>query len=202
MLMTELVFCTFSLLLLVSAICVVSSSNPVYSALSLIFCFLNAAALFLLIGAEYIAMTMIVVYVGAVMVLFLFVIMLLDIKNKKTKHGVKLYVPLILFLSCIILIELLWAFVESRNYFTKLPGVVEIDNITNAEAIGKQLYTRYFLPFQMAGLVLLVAIVGAITITVRHSKNAKKQSVYAQMLRNKENSVELVDAEISKGVSI
>ena len=199
--MAGFVFYIFSALLVLSALMVISLRNTVHSVLFLIFAFFNAAGLFILLGAEFIAMTLVIVYVGAVAVLFLFVVMMLNINISQVKQGFTKNLPLGITLS-LILAGLF--FLAITNSVAMLPSPAGELNapITNTEMIGLVLYTNYFYVFQVAGIILLVAMVGAIVLTLTHAKNVKRQDIMKQVMRTKEESIELVDVEVGKGVKI
>lgn len=199
-----ILFYLFSALLIGSAWVVISSRNPVSSVLSLIFAFFNAAALFVLIGAEYIAMTLVIVYVGAVAILFLFVVMMLDIKMTELRQGFARYIPfgMVMATGLFALVYLMITGGIMRapeKGDAKLP-IPEPSIRDNAEAIGDVLYTDFVLPFQVAGLVLLVAMVGAIVLTLRHKQDVRRQNVMNQLARGKKDGVELVDVPTRSGV--
>ena len=179
-------FYLFSVLAIASAAAVILARNPVHSVLYLILTFFNAAGLFILLGAEFLAMLLVVVYVGAVAVLFLFVVMMLDVDFAELKAGFIKNAPIGAIVGGIVLAELvaLYAF----NGLTFAPGKVAAaampSDITNTEALGRILYTKYVYFFQAAGMVLLVAMIGAIVLTLRHRENVKRQSVPAQVARD------------------
>lgn len=200
--MIDIVFYTFSSLLVLSAFMVVSLQNPVHSVLFLIFAFFNAAGLFILLGAEFIAMTLVIVYVGAVAVLFLFVVMMLNVNTTQLKQGFLKNAPLGLLLGIIMFFQIYIALSNSASFLPNPlnPGVMPA--LTNTEQIGMILYTDYFIAFQLAGLVLLVAMIGAIVLTLTHSKDAKRQNITKQVMQRREDSVELVDVKIGAGVKI
>ncbi len=198
--MASFLFYIFSLMLIVSAVVSVSISVPVYSVLSLICAFVSVACLFFMIGAEYLGATTVIVYVGAVAVLFLFVVMMLDNdKNKDPKikkNGYKLLVGLVVLYSLyaiLMSIKSADVILPSSDY----DGSVSENNVLG---IGKILYTEYFLPFQISGFILLVAMIGAIVLTLRHKKNVKRQDVAEQIRRS--DSVYLVNPKSGKGVKI
>jgi NADH-quinone oxidoreductase subunit J len=182
-----LAFYLFAGILIASAVMVVTSRNPVHGVLFLILAFFNAAALFLLAGAEFLAMILVIVYVGAVAVLFLFVVMMLDIDFARLREGFRRNAPLGLVIGGILLLELLLAFGAWRfapeAYAMRLQPV-QPDSVTNTEALGRVLYTDYIYAFQLAGLVLLVAMIGAIVLTLRDKPTAKRQNVAAQIARS------------------
>lgn len=198
--MASFLFYIFSLMLIVSAVVSVSISVPVYSVLSLICAFVSVACLLFMIGAEYLGATTVIVYVGAVAVLFLFVVMMLDNdKNKDPKikkNGYKLLVGLVVLYSLyaiLMSIKSADVILPSSDY----DGSVSENNVLG---IGKILYTEYFLPFQISSFILLVAMIGAIVLTLRHKKNVKRQDVAEQIRRS--DSVYLVNPKSGKGVKI
>ena len=199
--MQELVFYSFAILIVLSALMVVSVKNPVHAVLFLIFAFFNAAGLFILIGAEYIAMTLVIVYVGAVMVLFLFVIMMLDVDFAVLKQGFLKTMPLVVVLGVIIFAELFYAIKASENI--KFNSIPLLDpNIPNTQALGLRIYTEYFFAFQVSGLILLVAMIGVIVLTIRHEKRVRRQNIHTQITRKKEDTVKLVNVKVGEGVDI
>ena len=197
-------FYCFAAVAIASAVMVISARNPVHSVLFLILTFFNAAGLFVLIGAEFIAMILIVVYVGAVAVLFLFVVMMLDIRFAELREGFMQYLPVGGLIGLILLVELImvggsWALspaVEKARAFPAPP----VDQMTNTHAIGQILYTDYIYLFQGAGLVLLVAMIGAIVLTLRTRDGVKKQKIAQQVVRRPEDTVELHDVQTGSGV--
>jgi len=197
-------FYCFAAVAIASAVMVISARNPVHSVLFLILTFFNAAGLFVLIGAEFIAMILIVVYVGAVAVLFLFVVMMLDIRFAELREGFMQYLPVGGLIGLILLVELImvggsWALspaVEKARAFPAPP----VDQMTNTHAIGQILYTDYIYLFQGAGLVLLVAMIGAIVLTLRTRDGVKKQKIAQQVVRRPEDTVELHDVQTGRGV--
>jgi len=187
MILPALFFYLFAGICVASAVMVIASRNPVHSVLFLILAFVNAAGLFMLMGAEFLAMILVVVYVGAVAVLFLFVIMMLDVDFAELKQGFIEYLPVGLLVGAIFLAELLlvaggWVISPT---LTKTVAVPIPTNVTNAEALGLVLYTKYVHYFQLAGAVLLVAMIGAIVLTLRHKANVKRQSIPVQNARTK-----------------
>ncbi|WP_050811785.1 NADH-quinone oxidoreductase subunit J [Pelagibacterium halotolerans] len=166
---------------------VISSRNPVHSVLFLILAFVNAAGIFMLAGAEFLALILIVVYVGAVAVLFLFVVMMLDVDFAELRRGILQYAPIGVVVGVILLLELL--LVAGSAYLAE-----------NTRALGQVLYTNYIYLFQACGLVLLVAMIGAIVLTLRHKPNVKRQDIAAQVARTKATGVEIVKVESGKGL--
>ncbi len=197
-------FYMFASILLLSACGVVFSRNPLYSVLFLIMAFFNAAGLFLLAGAEFLSMILVIVYVGAVAVLFLFVVMMLDVQKEKSKdHVFSSYMRITATLAAVFAAELLFVafhwFHSSKA--SDLTAFTISTKISNTEALGELLYTHYFYVFQIAGLILLVAMVGAIILAFDPSvkKNKKRQNVSEQLARNKENSLRIVKTGFHKG---
>jgi NADH-quinone oxidoreductase subunit J len=198
--MIALTFYVFAFILVACAVMVVTSRNPVHSVLALIACFFNASGLFLLAGAEFLAMILVIVYVGAVAVLFLFVVMMLDIDFVKMRAGVQRYAPIGAVVGGILFLELLlvlgtWQFSSDAQ---ELRLAATPANITNTKAIGRILYTDYIYLFQISGLILLVAMIGAIVLTLRSSTNTRRQSVEAQLARL--GAVESLDVPLRQGV--
>ena len=195
-----LCFWLFSSVLVASSVMVVSSRNPVHSVLFLIAAFFNAAGLFILIGAEFLAMILVIVYVGAVAVLFLFVVMMLDIDFAQLRGGFVRYLPIGALVGFILLAELLlgigsWAIVPGLPSPAAASGV----SPTNTRALGDILYTRYLLAFQAAGLILLVAMIGAIVLTLRRRADVRRQSISAQLARTRAQTIEVVRVPIGSG---
>ncbi|WP_068082786.1 NADH-quinone oxidoreductase subunit J [Polycladidibacter stylochi] len=204
MVLQELFFYLFAAIAVASAFMVIAARNPVHSVLFLIACFINAAGLFVLIGAEYLAMLLIVVYVGAVMVLFLFVVMMLDVDFAEMRQGVLQYLPVGALIGFILLAELIMA--VSGWYFAPeafghgAEPMQSAEQVQNIAAIGQVLYTKYIFYFQTCGIILLVAMVGAIVLTLRHKKNVKRQDISEQVARSPETSIEVVSVENRKGI--
>ena len=184
-----LFFYLFAGIMLASGLMVVVSRNPVYSVLFLILAFFNAAGLFVLIGAEFLAMLLVVVYVGAVAVLFLFVVMMLDINFSEMRAGFQKYLPLGLIVGGILVFELVAAMYGDVFKGATLPEAMDI---SNTRALGNVIYTKYMYLFQVAGLILLVAMIGAISLTMRKREGVRRQSVAAQNLRSRAQTVEVV----------
>jgi len=195
-------FYVFSAIAVASALMVIASRNPVHSVLFLILCFVNSAGLFMLAGAEFLALILIVVYVGAVAVLFLFVVMMLDVDFASMRQGMLQYAPVGVVVGIILLLELLLvagSFVISPE--VTATAVVPIDGtIENTRAIGQVLYTRYIFLFQMAGAVLLVAMIGAIVLTLQHRVSVRRQDVFKQTSRKRDEGVELVKVKSGQGL--
>ena len=197
-------FYVFAAMAIASGAMVIASRNPVHSVLFLILAFFNAAGLFVLLGAEFLAMILVIVYVGAVAVLFLFVVMMLDINFAELRQGFLQYLPIGGLVGLILLVELL--FVAGTWVFAPEAGQVVSDRprgsggTTNAHAIGLVLYTKYAYPFQLAGLVLLVAMIGAIVLTFRSRDGVRRQRVADQLARGPESAVELRKVKSGEGV--
>ena len=190
-----LFFYLFAGIMLASAFMVVISKNPVYSVLFLILAFFNAAGLFVLIGAEFLAMLLVVVYVGAVAVLFLFVVMMLDINFAEMRAGFQKYLPLGLIVGGILVFELVAAMYGDAFNGATLP---EASEIANTVRLGGVLYTKYIYLFQVAGLILLVAMIGAISLTMRHRPGVRRQVVAEQNMRRRDETVEVVSVPVGK----
>jgi NADH-quinone oxidoreductase subunit J len=195
-------FYLFASICVASAVMVIAARNPVHSVLFLILAFVNAAGLFLIMGAEFLAMILIVVYVGAVAVLFLFVVMMLDVDFAELREGFLRYMPIGLVVGAVLLAELVLvvgAWVVGPSVKAAMPIATD-PGVTNTEAIGRVLYTTYAYFFQAAGLVLLVAMIGAIVLTLRQREGVKRQSVEQQVARTKATAMEVVDVKPGQGV--
>jgi NADH-quinone oxidoreductase subunit J len=197
-------FYLFSAVTIASAVMVIGARNPVHSVLFLILAFVNSAGLFVLLGAEFLAMILIVVYVGAVAVLFLFVVMMLDVDFVELRQGFLDYLPVGALVAIVVLAELVmvfgsWAFAPGVEASVAMP-IPALESVSNTAALGEILYTRYIYFFQAAGMVLLVAMVGAIVLTLHHRPEAKRQSISAQVARNPATSVEVRKVESGKGI--
>ncbi len=198
-----LVFYVFSFLLVMGAAMVIVARNPVHSVLSLIFCFFNAAGLFVLLGAEYLAMTLVIVYVGAVAVLFLFVVMMLNINFSEWREGFARYLPIGAGVGILLFILLGSAYMASGGHMPEHATGNPIPDeaiVSNTRAIGQVLYTEYLYPFQLAGIILLVAMIGAIVLTLRHRPGVRKQRIATQVARRREDCVALVSVKPGEGV--
>lgn len=195
-------FYLFAICVCVSGFMVVIARNPVHSVLWLILAFLSAAGLFVLQGAEFVAMLLVIVYVGAVAVLFLFVVMMLDVDFAQLKGEFARYLPLGGLIALVLLAQLAiafggWEAAQTAQVMRVAP--IE-DEAQNTVAIGLLMYDRYLLPFQIAGLILLVAMIGAITLTMRHRKDIKRQNVLEQMHRDPAKTMELRDVKPGQGL--
>ena len=202
MTMIAFAFYLFALCVLAGGLFTVISRNPVHSVLWLILTFLSAAGLFVLLGAEFVAMLLVIVYVGAVAVLFLFVVMMLDVDFAQLKAEMARYMPLALLIGIVLLMQLSLAFgvwTTSEGAVAARDAVITTD-ITNTAALGLLLYDKYFLLFQLSGLILLVAMIGAIVLTLRHRKDIKRQNVLAQMWRDPAKAMELKDVKPGQGL--
>ena len=199
-----LFFYLFSAIAIAAALMVISARNPVHSVLFLILTFFNAAGLFLLAGAEFLALILVVVYVGAVAVLFLFVVMMLDIDFAELRSGVMEYAPVGALIGFILAAELV--LVLASNAFTVEPvadatqPIPDLNEVPNIQALGDILYTDYVHFFQAAGMILLVAMIGAIVLTLRHKENVKRQDVPAQVARTPETAIEVIDVKPGQGI--
>jgi NADH-quinone oxidoreductase subunit J len=203
MVLQAILFYVFAVLTVASGAMVVSARNPVHSVLFLILAFFNTAGLFLLIGAEFLAMILVIVYVGAVAVLFLFVVMMLDIDFDQLRSGFVRYLPVGAAVGIVLLFELIFA-VAGRMLGPVGPGLASafpthVPAMGNTRALGDILYTRYLFAFQVAGLILLVAMIGAIVLTLRHRADSRRQSITAQLIRSGRQSVEVVKVPVGGG---
>jgi NADH-quinone oxidoreductase subunit J len=197
-------FYLFSAVAVASAFMVIAARNPVHAVLFLIMAFVNAAGLFLLMGAEFLAMILVVVYVGAVAVLFLFVVMMLDVDFAELREGFLQYLPIGALIGLVFLLELLLvvgAWTIDPSYVHAPTAAVTVgEPLTNTEAIGRVLYTQYFYFFQAAGLILLVAMIGAIVLTLRDRPGVKRQDISKQVRRTQETAVEVRKVPFREGV--
>src|SRR5215207_7956597 len=197
-----LFFYLFASVAIASAVMVISSRNPVHSVLFLILCFFNAAGLFILLGAEFLAMILVVVYVGAVAVLFLFVVMMLDVDFAELREGFLQYLPVGALIGIVLLAEILLV-VGAWSIGPGMPRVIAAptpNDISNTEAIGLVLYTKYIYFFQAAGLVLLVAMIGAIVLTLRHKEGVKRQNISDQVARTPTTAIEIRKVQPGQGL--
>jgi NADH-quinone oxidoreductase subunit J len=204
MIIAGLAFYLFSAILLASGIMVISARNPVHSVLFLILCFFNAAGLFVLLGAEFLAMTLVVVYVGAVAVLFLFVVMMLDINFVELREGFLQYLPIGALIGIILLVELLlvfagWAVAPGAGALAQV-AATPAGSISNTHALGAVLYTKYLYLFESAGMILLVAMVGAIVLTLRERTGVRRQSIADQLSRRGADSIEMKKVPSRSGI--
>jgi NADH-quinone oxidoreductase subunit J len=199
-----LAFYLFAAVAVASGVMVIGARNPVHSVLFLILAFFNSAGLFVLMGAEFLAMILVVVYVGAVAVLFLFVVMMLDINFVALREGFLRYLPIGALIGLILLVELVvvfgaWA-VSPEAAHTALHPTPITPQVTNARALGRILYTDYLYLFQTAGLILLVAMIGAIVLTLRQREGVRRQKIAAQVARRPSDTIEVKDVPTGRGI--
>ena len=202
MILPTVAFYVFSVVLLLSAGMVVTGRNPVHSVLFLILAFFNAAALFLIAGAEFLAMILVIVYVGAVAVLFLFVVMMLDVDFAQLRGGFQRYLPVGVTVGAVLFLELAiiftgWKFAPESVGLRMSPAPV---NMSNTEALGRLIYTHYIFLFQTAGLILLVAMIGAIVLTLRARQGVRRQKIATQVGRPRAQAIEVVKVRPRQGV--
>jgi NADH-quinone oxidoreductase subunit J len=203
MFLSGLAFYVFAIICVVSGVMVITARNPVHSVLFLILAFFNAAGLFVLLGAEFLAMILVVVYVGAVAVLFLFVVMMLDINFSALKRGVGQHLAVGVVVGLVLLAELLfvaYGWSISPSVLMHSQTLALSPNIGNTQALGLLIYTKYFYAFQLSGLILLVAMIGAIVLTLRHRKDVRRQKIATQIARVRSTSIELVKVTTGSGV--
>lgn len=208
--LADILFYLFSGVLILSALVVVSTKNTVHCVMFLILAFFNAAGLFVLLGAEFIAMLLVIVYVGAIAVLFLFVVMMLNVddnnpKTEKTKNYFNKYSLLSFFIAGVLFIEIALIIQASSVFFDHniVKSVAIPQDISNTEAIGNVLYTQFIYPFQLSGMILFVAMIGAIVLTLRdQDRFIRKQEISKQVNRKRSDSVELVKADSGSGIDI
>jgi NADH-quinone oxidoreductase subunit J len=204
MIITAIFFYIFAAVCVASAVMVIAARNPVHSVLFLILAFVNAAGLFVLLGAEFLAMILIVVYVGAVAVLFLFVVMMLDVDFAELRQGFLNYLPVGALVGAILLAELLivvgaWVIGPAVSGAITAP-IPAPGDINNTQALGLVLYTRYVYFFEAAGIILLVAMIGAIVLTLQHKPNVRRQSIADQVARNRASAIEIVKVKPGQGL--
>jgi len=204
MILASLFFYLFAGVCVASGFMVIASRNPVHSVLYLILAFVNAAGLFVLMGAEFLAMILVVVYVGAVAVLFLFVVMMLDVDFAELRQGFLTYLPFgtvigVVFLGELLLLIGAWVIGPGIPRTISTP-ILPLDQVSNTAAIGAVLYTRYIYYFQVAGVVLLIAMIGAIVLTLRHKENVKRQNVADQVARTPRTAIEIRQVRPGQGL--
>ena len=201
---TATAFYAFAAVTVASGLLMTLARNPVHSVLWLILAFFSTAGLFVLVGAEFVAMLLVIVYVGAVAVLFLFVVMMLDVDFAALRSGFQEYLPIGALVGLVLLVELVlviaaWTFgdaaIAHREAVAPLPA-----DVSNTRALGRMIYTEYFLLFQLSGLVLLVSMIGAIVLTLRRRAGVRRQNVLMQIHRTREQSVELRDVKPGRGI--
>jgi len=199
--MIELAFYLFSTVLLLAAAGVIFAKNPVHSVLLLILCFFNAAGLMLILGAEFLALIMVIVYVGAVAVLFLFVVMMLDVNFEQLRQGFTKFLPFGLGVGGVLLAQLIFVFSSWPNLIASpRQPMPDPTQVTNTEALGRIIYTDYFYIFQISGLILLVAMIGAIVLTQRARGDVRRQSISNQVARRPKDVITVTKAPVGEGV--
>jgi len=191
-------FCTFSLILLFAGFRVITAKSPVAAALNLVLAFANASCIWMLLKAEFLAISLVLVYVGAVMVLFLFVVMMLDINVEGMREGFWKHFPLAGLVGAVIAVEMIFVLYRGFNTPDVAPLPPELANLGNAKALGVELYTKYLYPVQIAAVILLVAIIAAIALTLRHRKNTRSQSVCEQVRVKKSDRLRIVQMQAVK----
>jgi NADH-quinone oxidoreductase subunit J len=201
MILNAIFFYLFAGVCVASAVMVVTARNPVHSVLFLILAFVNAAGLFVLLGAEFLAMILIIVYVGAVAVLFLFVVMMLDVDFAELRQGFLNYLPIGALIGAVLLAELLlvvggWTIAPQTGR-----AAATAANISNTQALGLVLYTKYVYFFEAAGIILLVAMIGAIVMTLHHKPQVRRQNIAEQVARGRASAIELVKVRPGQGLS-
>jgi NADH-quinone oxidoreductase subunit J len=204
MLIQAVAFYLFAAIAIASGVMVISARNPVHSVLFLILAFFNSAGLFVLLGAEFLAMILVIVYVGAVAVLFLFVVMMLDINFVELRQGFLQYLPIGALIGLVLLVELIGVVVAwvvapdaAASLVAPVPGA---GGVSNTSALGVLLYTRYIYPFQASGVILLIAMIGAIVLTLRARKDVRRQRIAQQVGRRRGDSIEIVKVPTREGV--
>ena len=204
MTVTQLTFYIFSSVILLSALMVISARNPVHSVLFLILAFLNAAGIFVILHAEFLAMILIIDYDGAVAVLLLFVVMMLDIKTTIEKSNILQYMPIGLFIGFVFIAELVIVLINTKLELSNMQilsnPLNKFAELSNTKAIGSVLYTDYILHFQLAGVILLIAMIGSIVLTLRERAGVKRQSVAEQLSRS--SKIDLVDVKSKEGIDV
>ncbi len=202
MMLSALFFYLFAIMCVGAGFMVVAAKNPVHAVLYLILAFFNAAGLFVLLGAEFLAMILVVVYVGAVLVLFLFVVMMLDVDFAELRAGFLKYLSVGATVGLLLLVELVFvvgAWVTAPELVSDVPTPPAAE-VSNTQALGEILYTRYVYLFEASGLILLVAMIGAIVLTLHHKSDVRRQSIAAQVGRTREMAVEVVEVETGRGL--
>jgi len=205
MIFSALFFYLFAFVTVGAALMVIASRNPVHSVLFLILAFVNAAGLFVMAGAEFLGLLLIVVYVGAVAVLFLFVVMMLDVDFAELKEGFLQYLPIGALIGIVFVLELLlvlgsWVTAPGAETTTSAP-IPDVNEVRNIEALGNILYTEYVFFFQLAGMILLVAMIGAIVLTLRHKEGVRRQDIATQVARDPDAAIELRKVKSGSGLS-
>ena len=204
-LLPNILFYCFASLMVIFALMVITLKNPVHAVLSLIFVFFNAAGLFVMLGAEFVGMLMVIVYVGAVAVLFLFVVMMLNVNFAKLRGRFVQYVPIVSLVAMLMLVELIAVIYHTSDIIIAdkpIANPIKADGLlTNTEQLGLLLYTDYIFAFQLSGIILLVAMIGAMVLTIRTREGVKRQSIQRQVTRDARSSIKMVNIESGKGVS-
>ena len=198
--LTAMAFYAFATILVICALGVITSKNQVYSVLYLIFGYFNAAGLFILLGAEFVAMIMGIVYVGAVAVLFLFVVMMIDIDFKTLREGAMKYAPLGLLMAVILMTELFLLFKARFGTESFHNTLAFSSEMSNTQMIGSVIYTEYMFAFQISGMILLLAMVGAITLTQRTRSGVRRQKVEKQIATKQSDAMSIQNVEVGKGI--
>jgi NADH-quinone oxidoreductase subunit J len=199
---TEILFYAFSAVLVVAALGVITARNPVHAALFLVFAFLNSAVIWLLLEAEFLAIVLMLVYVGAVMVLFLFVVMMLDINVAQMREGFTRYAPLGILIAVLVVVEIgsvVW--VKHLGVVSEAAPAAALQGYSNTRALGELLYTKYLYPFELAAMILLLAIVAAIVLTLRHRVGLKAQDVAGQVAVRAKDRIRIVKMDAEKEVA-
>lgn len=204
MIVSSLFFYLFSVVMIGAAFMVIASRNPVHSVLFLILTFVNASGLFIMADAEFLGLLLIVVYVGAVAVLFLFVVMMLDVDFAELREGYLQYMPVGMLVGLIVLVELLavigsWVAAPGASNSGSAP-TPDVSETRNIEALGNILYTEYIFFFQLAGMILLVAMIGAIVLTLRHKESVRRQDIATQVARDPKTAIQLRKVEPGQGL--
>jgi NADH-quinone oxidoreductase subunit J len=201
--LTAIAFYVLAFVTVGAGLSVISAKNPVHSVLYLILAFFSSAGLFVLLGAEFLAMLLVVVYVGAVAVLFLFVVMMLDVDFARLRQGYVQYLPIGLVVAALLLFEMIVvsAAVADKGAAAGKVPVAAAAGVTNAQTIGRVLYTDYVYFFQAAGIVLLIAMIGAIVLTLRHKPHVRRQKVDVQVGRRRKDAVAIVNVPTGEGIS-
>tara|TARA_B100001123_G_C15227817_1_gene993907 strand:- start:714 stop:1331 length:618 start_codon:yes stop_codon:yes gene_type:complete len=205
MFLYSLSFYFFSTIAVLSALMVISAKNPVHSVLFLILSFVNAAALFVLLGAEFLAMILIVVYVGAVAVLFLFVVMMLDINYIKLREGFLQYLPFGALLGVVLFIELgmlIFINISGEKNLVEFSNKPIFNEVENTKSLGIVLYTKYFYLFQISGVILLVAMIGSIVLTLRERSGVRKQKIFDQINFDAKNAIQKKNVKLGEGIDV
>lgn len=202
MLAHSIIFYFFSFVTIASSLMVIASRNTVHAVFFLILDFVSISCLFIMLGAEFLGMLTLIVYVGAVAVLFLFVVMMINVNFAELKTGFLEYIPFGLLIGLVILLELGMMFGSWKYKSDFVPSAVSSKATTNTESIGLVVYTDYFFFFQLSGFILLVAMIGAIVLTFRKKNSLRRQDITTQVSREREESVELIEVKYSKGVKI